>query len=417
MGTSSDSGNRGPRNTRSDTATSGNRANAAIPSGNRFSSATQSNKILSDDIPSGNRASGNATPGNSAPTNFASNQHLGDQSATTQYFYEVTPERILRAVEALGVACTGRVLQLNSMENRVYEVELDIDPDSVSSPSERFLVVKFYRPGRWSREQILEEHRFLFDLRQEDIPVVAPLRFSDGESLHTEKDSGILYCLFPKAGGRSPDELKDDQLDQLGRLLARVHMVGGRSESPSRLRLTPETYGLRNATFLAQSGALPAEISAAYQSVVQQLVDLCTPWFQEARTQRVHGDCHLGNVIWGREGLCFVDFDDMVVAPCVQDVWLMLPGRDEEARRQLGRILRAYETMRAFDHSEIRLIEPLRGLRLVHYSAWVARRWEDPAFPRSFPHFGSNQYWREQLSDISEIVQISRADPYYFSAP
>jgi Ser/Thr protein kinase RdoA (MazF antagonist) len=345
----------------------------------------------------------------------SNNQQLGEVSVTTKFFYDLTPDKILRAVEALGVRCTGRVLQLNSMENRVYEVELDIAPSSVTNPSERFLVVKFYRPGRWTEAQILEEHAFLFDLEGDEIPVIAPLRFDDDRSLHAEAESGIWYCVFPKAGGRSPDELSDDQLDQVGRLLARIHMVGARHPAVARMKLTPQTYGLSNLEYLLGSGALPAEVAPHYEAVVRQLVGLISPWFTDVAVQRIHGDCHLGNLIWGRSGMSFVDFDDMVVGPCVQDIWLMLPGRDGEARRQLRRMLGGYEQMRAFDRQQLRLIEPLRGLRLIHYSAWVARRWEDPAFPRTFPHFGSNQYWREQLADLSEILVLCQEQPFLFA--
>ena len=338
-----------------------------------------------------------------------------DQSPATQFFYEITPERILRAVETLGVRCTGRVLQLNSMENRVYEVELDVDdPDSLTSPSQRFRIIKFYRPGRWTKEQILEEHKFLADLRSDDIPVIAPLTFGDGETLHLEKDSGIWYTIFPKAGGRSPDELTNEQLERVGRLLARMHQAGKRRDAPHRVRLTPEAYGRFNVQYLISTRVLPPEIEKSYSAVVDSICQISGEWFKEAATQRIHGDCHLGNVIWGREGFFMVDFDDMVIGPCVQDMWLLIPGRDEEARRQLRLMLTAYEQLRAFDQRELRLIEPLRALRLVHYAAWVARRWQDPAFPRSFPHFGSNQYWREQLADLQEILQLIQDDPYLF---
>jgi Ser/Thr protein kinase RdoA (MazF antagonist) len=165
---------------------------------------------------------------------------------------------------------------------------------------------------------------------------------------------------------------------------------------------------------LISTRVLPPEIEKSYSAVVDSICQISGEWFKEAATQRIHGDCHLGNVIWGREGFFMVDFDDMVIGPCVQDMWLLIPGRDEEARRQLRLMLTAYEQLRAFDQRELRLIEPLRALRLVHYAAWVARRWQDPAFPRSFPHFGSNQYWREQLADLQEILQLIQDDPYLF---
>lgn len=324
------------------------------------------------------------------------------ESSETRFFFELTPERILDAVELLGVRCTGRCLQLNSMENRVYEVEVELDGEP-ESPAERFRVVKFYRPGRWSKEQIGEEHRFLLDLKAADIPVVAPIEFPDGSTLQQVGALEIYYAIFPKVGGRSPDELDSEQLLWLGRLLARIHTVGAQREAKTRLRLNPATYGIENLKYLIDSGVVPRETQAAYRGVVERICTLVEPWFQEVKTQRIHGDCHLGNILWGRDGPFFVDFDDMVVGPCVQDVWLIVPGREEQ---QLQNLLSGYELMRPFDRNSIRLIEPLRALRFVHFSAWIARRWHDPAFQRVFPQFGSGGYWGEQLSDLNDQLTI-----------
>jgi Ser/Thr protein kinase RdoA (MazF antagonist) len=325
-----------------------------------------------------------------------------NESSETKFFFELTPERILDAVEEIGVRCTGRCLQLNSMENRVYEVEIELDAAPVS-PAERFRIVKFYRPGRWSKEQIGEEHRFLLDLKRAEIPVVAPLEFPDGSTLRRVGELEIYYAIFPKVGGRSPDELDGEQLMWLGRLLARIHTVGAQQEATQRLRLNPATYGIDNLKYLIDSGVVPRESQAAYRGVVERLCTLVEPWFHEVKTQRIHGDCHLGNILWGREGPFFVDFDDMVVGPCVQDVWLIVPGRDEQ---QLQSLLSGYELMRPFDRNSLRLIEPLRALRFVHFSAWIARRWHDPAFQRVFPNFGSGGYWGEQLADLNEQLSI-----------
>jgi len=327
--------------------------------------------------------------------------------ADTRFFYELTPERILGAVEAsTGRRCTGRTLALNSMENRVYDLEIELGDDQAPrNAPERFLIAKFYRPGRWSQAQILEEHAFLADLQRNEIPVVAPLPFCDGQTLHKLKDADLWYAVFPKIAGRSPDELNDAQLAQAGRLLARIHNVGASKPAEHRLVLSPDTYGRANLRHLIAAKILPNSLAQAYSSVVERICTLSEPWFKATPQHRLHGDCHLGNLL-GREQLFFVDFDDMVTGPAVQDVWLLIPGRDAYAQRQLQVMLEAYETMRPFDRNSLRLIEPLRALRFIHFSAWIGRRWQDPAFPRAFPHFGMPRYWDEQLHDLKEQLFI-----------
>ena len=331
---------------------------------------------------------------------------LGPEDDNTRFFYALTPDRILDAVEHFGVRCTGRSLALNSMENRVYEIEIEVDEDLVRSPSDRFRVAKFYRPGRWTREQILEEHAFLRELAGQEIPAIAPLEDADGSTLGVLKEAPIFFALFPKVGGRAPDELDREGLQRLGRLLARVHTVGAARRFQERIALTPESYGLANLRFLRESGSLPDEVAQPYASLVESICTLTAPWFAETANQRIHGDCHLGNILWRHEQLFLVDFDDVVTGPCVQDFWLMIPGRDEENRGRMDLLLTGYEQMRSFDRRSLRLIEPLRALRYVHYTAWIARRWQDPAFPRTFPHFGTPQYWREQLADLHEQWEL-----------
>ncbi len=319
----------------------------------------------------------------------------------TRFFYELTPERILDAVETAGVLCTGRVLQLNSMENRVYQVEVECDEEDAPL-SEKFRVAKFYRPGRWSKKQILEEHTFLLDLVEEEIPVVAPVKFGNGTTLTRMPDADIFYSLFPRIGGRAPDEMGDDQLEQLGRLLARLHQVGASREADARIKLDPQTYGRDNLAGILDSGTLPDSMVDGYRGLVEGICTMVEPWFAQAGVQRIHGDCHLGNVLWGAQGAFLVDFDDMVRGPCVQDIWLLVPGRDAAAARQRDVLLSSYEQLRAFDRSTLRLIEPLRTLRYIHFSAWIAKRWDDPAFKRVFHDFGSERYWHEQLQDLRE---------------
>ncbi len=347
--------------------------------------------------------------------------------SSNEFFFELTPERVLEAVEASGLRCTGRCMALNSFENRVYDVELEDDAerpahDSRAAASARSRIVKFYRPGRWTEEQILEEHRFLLDLAAEDIPAVAPLAFADGRTLHRTKAGEIWYAIFPKKGGRAPaaDELPDEQLLRIGRLLARIHAVGAAREAPHRLRLDAATYGAQNLEFLLQGDWIPAEFGARYEQAARAIIDRSDALMSPSRggrfaqAQRLHGDCHLGNLILvpplaGSEAPAspfFVDFDDMVRGPPVQDLWLLVPGRDEEALRQRELLIQGYEQMRAFDRASLALVEPLRALRFIHYTAWVARRWQDPAFPLAFPEFGSHRYWADETRDLEEQIRI-----------
>ncbi len=325
------------------------------------------------------------------------------RDARTQFFYELTPERILDAVEAAGLATTGRCLALNSMENRVYDIE--VEPDGpVNSPSDRFRVAKFYRPGRWSREQIRAEHEFLAELAAEEIPVLAPVPLADGDTIGCDDATGILYAVFPRKGGRVPDDLGDEELRRVGRLLARVHAVGARRDAPERIRLDPDSYGWRPLEFLSSSGRLGPAVEAVYRDTVSRLLEAVEPWFDDVAWQRIHGDCHAGNLLWGSDGLFLVDFDDMVRGPCVQDLWLLAAGDDawSEHRREL--LLEGYEQIRDFDRRSLRLVPALRALRMVHFSAWIARRWEDPAFPRVFPDFGDDRYWFDELASLREIL-------------
>lgn len=340
----------------------------------------------------------------------------------SQFFFELTPDRVLQAVESAGFQVTGRCQALNSFENRVYDVELDAEMfggEKPVHPSAHRRVVKFYRPGRWSKEQILEEHQFIRDLGEAEVPAVAPLDFPGGGTLRwlagAEAGAGIWYSVFPKVGGRAPDELTHEQLSWIGRLLGRVHAVGAGKDAPHRVRLTPETYGLRNLAFLRDGKWIPLEFESRYASAVEKICEAARPLFRDAVTHRLHGDCHLGNLLWNQESYFFIDFDDMVVGPPAQDLWLLIPGRDEESRAQLEAMLEGYVEMRPFDRSQLRLIEILRALRYVHYAAWIARRWEDPAFPAAFPQFGSHQYWSEQTDDLEEQVGLSRGSVWQSS--
>jgi Ser/Thr protein kinase RdoA (MazF antagonist) len=325
----------------------------------------------------------------------------------TKYFYELTPEKILSAVEETEFRCTGRILTLNSMENRVYEVEIEVpDEDKLKSISEKFRIAKFYRPGRWSKDQILEEHRFLQDLEAQDIPVITPIKFEDGTTLKKTKESDIYFAVFPKCGGRIPEEFNDQQLEIIGRLLARLHNVGASKKFKYRLELTPETYGLKNLEFLLSSNSISLEVKKNYEATVREIAKITGGLFRGLESIRIHGDCHLANILWGNNGPFLVDFDDTLSGPPVQDLWLILPGRDEEAQRQLDVMLTAYESMRHFDRASLKLIEGLRALRIIHFSAWIAKRWKDPAFQRAFTEFGTERYWQEQLATLNEQLSL-----------
>jgi Ser/Thr protein kinase RdoA (MazF antagonist) len=316
-------------------------------------------------------------------------------------FFELTPERILDAVDEAGLRTTGRILQLASMENRVYQVEVE---DENATAGNAFRVAKFYRPGRWSRDQILEEHEFLAELVEDEVPVVAPLQIPDVGTLGTASGLGIWWAIFPRVGGRAPDELDDESLRQLGRLVARLHIVGAQRPARARLRLDIATYGEGNLRLLAEIDALPDSVRDRYRDLVARICDLSAQWFEQVAYQRIHGDCHAGNVLWNEMGPFLVDFDDMVVGPCVQDLWLLVPGYDDYSLARREALLEGYEQLRDFDRASLRLIEPLRALRLVHFSAWIARRYDDPAFVRAFPEFGTERYWFEEVAALQEAL-------------
>ncbi len=320
----------------------------------------------------------------------------------TKHFYDLTPDKILDAVELTGLRCTGRCLTLNSMENRVYEVEIETEGTEVKSRSDSFRVVKFYRPGRWSKEQLEAEHQFLLDLQEAEVPVVAPLKFDDGSTLYELTDLGIYCTVFPKQGGRPPEELSEEHARWLGRLIARMHSVGTRREANCRLALTPEVYGTQNLEFILNQDLLPPGVKNHYVDIVQEIIALATPLFEKAPLQRIHGDCHPGNILWGSDGPFFLDFDDMVRGPAVQDIWLVNPGRDEESLRTRNAMLDGYEEMRPFPWHTLNLIEPLRALRFIHFSAWIGKRWSDPFFPKYFPQYGTQDYWMGQIGDLTD---------------
>jgi Ser/Thr protein kinase RdoA (MazF antagonist) len=268
------------------------------------------------------------------------------------------------------------------------------------------VVGKFYRPGRWSKEAILAEHQFLRELEEVEIPVATPIELAPGETIG--EINGIYYSLFPRKGGRNPEEFNTEQLQVVGRLLGRIHNVGAQAEAPERVKLTPTSYGHANLQFMLDEGIIPDDCLENYKATTEILLSRIEPLFNGINYQRIHGDCHLGNLLWTPDGPTFLDFDDMVMGPAVQDVWMLVPSYDEEGQRQREILLEAYEQFRSFDRAEMRLIEPLRALRYIHYTAWIGRRWEDPIFRKTFEHFGDTLYWQREIQDLRE--QIGRID-------
>jgi len=325
----------------------------------------------------------------------------------TDLFLSLIPEKVLAAVEQGGVRCNPVCYTLNSFENRVYEIELE---------DESRIISKFYRPQRWTREQILEEHQFLQDLDDAEIPVCPVRPFPDGSTLKTIDH--IHYCLFERRGGRAPDELSDAMVERLGMLVARLHNVGASREAPSRVRIHADTYVRANlAWFDEHPQVIPPHYRRRYFAAANTIADIAEEYMDGVPVHRIHGDLHAGNLIH-REGLLYaLDFDDMVIGPAVQDLWLLLPGRDVRTRRHREIFLEAYEQLRDFDRSTLRLIEPLRGLRYVHYACWIARRWHDPAFPETWPHFGTEAYWEKETSDLEDLLDaIHDTDPALLGA-
>jgi len=317
-------------------------------------------------------------------------------AAATDLFLELTPERVLDAVEAAGLAVRPLCYPLNSFENRVYEVEL-ADRSRV--------VAKFYRPGRWGETRILEEHRFLAELDAEEIPVCPARPFPGGGTLRAI--DGIFYTVFDRKGGRAPDELTDATAERLGMLAGRLHNVGARRVAGvDRPRLTSAEYARADLAWLAEQGTLPRALERRYRDAAATIVDAYDRLVEGVPFLRLHGDLHLGNVLERDGQLRLLDFDDSLLGPAVQDLWLALPGRDAAARALTEAMLEGYRAFRAFDRAELALIEPLRGLRMIHYAAWLAKRWHDPIFPRHWPQFGSAEAWERETIDLEEQAEV-----------
>ena len=330
-------------------------------------------------------------------------------------YSRLTPDVVLNAIDGVGLRADGRLLALNSYENRVYQI--GVEEACPGDPQPGAVVAKFYRPARWSDEQILEEHGFAAELAQAEIPVVAPLAFEGATLL---RSAGFRFALFPRRGGRAP-ELEDEKtLEWLGRFIGRIHAVGRAKPFRHRPRLDIESFGEEPRAFLLASGLIPPDLVAAWKQAAELALEGVRHAFRRAGDVaiiRVHGDCHAANVLWTPQsgnspgGPHFVDLDDSRMAPAVQDLWMLVSGDRHSMARQLGHLLRGYEDFAEFDERSLNLVEALRTLRLLHYSAWLARRWDDPAFPMTFPWFNTSRYWQDRVLELREQIAAMQEPP------
>lgn len=322
-------------------------------------------------------------------------------AALQDNYDQLTPDTVIDAVESLGFYSDARILALNSYENRVYQVGIED-----STP----LIAKFYRPHRWSDEQILEEHSFTQSLNALEIPVVAPLTFND-KTLHTF--NGFRFALYPRRGGQAPSLDNGDHLEIIGRFIGRIHRLGQSQCFEHRPAIDIASYGESSRKFLLEHNMVPQELRPAYESITADLLEQLNTLFSTIQYSsiRLHGDCHVGNMLWRDEHVHFVDFDDARSGPAIQDLWMMLSGDYQQRCLQLSDILAGYTEFCEFNGAELGLIEGLRTLRLMHYTAWIARRWEDPAFPHNFPWFNTERYWSEHILELREQLAAHQEPP------
>lgn len=312
-------------------------------------------------------------------------------------YENLTPDCVLDAVETCGYRCDARLMALNSFENRVYQVYLE---------GEAPLVAKFYRPGRWADAAILEEHEFALELAEREIPAVAPLVIG-GATLH--EHAGYRFALYPRRPGRSPELENRDTLTWLGRFIGRIHAVGAIKPFVHRPVLDIESFGHEPSRFVLENDFVPLDLRDTYHSVAADVLDRVSRCYRRAgpvKTIRLHGDCHAGNILWNEEGPHFVDLDDARAGPAVQDLWMCLSGERRAMEVQLAALMAGYREFCDFDPAELVLIEALRTLRMVHYAGWLARRWDDPAFPVNFPFFNTQRYWQDHILSLREQAAL-----------
>jgi Ser/Thr protein kinase RdoA (MazF antagonist) len=332
----------------------------------------------------------------------------GMTTTATPSFHDLSPDCVLDALDSIGVRGDGRLLALNSYENRVYQVGLEQGPP---------VVAKFYRPNRWSDAAILEEHAFVQELVEREIPVVPALTLGEGAARSTlHQFNGFRFAVFTRHGGRAPELEDRGTLEWLGRFIGRIHAVGALRPYQQRPTLDLASFGQEPRDYLLAQGFIPDDLLAAWQTVVAQALDGVQRCYERAgtvATLRLHGDCHGGNVLWTDAGPHFVDFDDSRMGPAVQDLWMLLSGERADMVRQMADILAGYEDFCDFDPRQLHLIEALRTLRLIHYSAWLARRWDDPAFPVAFPWFNTQRYWQDRILELREQIALMDEAPLW----
>lgn len=320
-------------------------------------------------------------------------------------YAQLTPDTVLDALENSGMRTDRRLLALNSFENRVYQVGLE---------DEAPVIAKFYRPGRWTDAAILEEHTFTLELAEREIPVVPPLKLWNQLSLHNHQ--GFRFAVYPRRGGRMPEFDRRETLEWMGRFIGRIHATGALKVYAHRPTLDIASFGDEPRAFLLAGNFLPPDLLPAWKSVIDQALAAIHACYQRAgqvKHLRLHGDCHAGNVLWTDDGPHFVDFDDSRMGPAIQDLWMLLSGDRTAMSQQLADVLAGYEDFCEFDSRELHLLEALRTLRLIHHSAWIARRWHDPAFPAAFPWFNTQHYWQDRILELREQIALMQEQPLW----
>jgi Ser/Thr protein kinase RdoA (MazF antagonist) len=324
------------------------------------------------------------------------------ESADEVPYRGLLPETVLQLAEAAGLNPDGHLFALNSYENRVYRLGIE-----EGAP----LVLKFYRAGRWSDAQIFEEHEFATELATAELPVVAPIRLGKSTLFHAQ---GFRMAAFPLHAGGAPDLDRPEARAQLGRAMARIHAIGARRRFRYRLAIDAEWQGARARRQLLNSPCLPTHCRPRFESISEQLLSAVQAQWQEQPDiayLRLHGDCHLGNILWNERGPLFVDLDDCLSGPAIQDLWMLLSGDGNEQRHQWNELVAGYEQFADFDYRQLRLIEALRATRMLNHAAWVAERWRDPAFPRAFPWFSEAGFWERLISDLAEQIALVSEPP------
>ncbi len=321
-------------------------------------------------------------------------------SDASRDFAALEPEVIIDSVESLGLQSDARIFPLNSYENRVYQIGLESSTDY--GPK---IIGKYYRPNRWSNEQIQEEHDFTSELAQLEIPVVAPLQFKQ-KSLHAFND--FRFALYLQKGGRTAELENPEHLEWIGRFLGRIHLAGASKPFLTRPQMSVQDFAINSAEYLLQQHFIPDYLIDAYQTLSADLIDLLKQRFKDVSVEniRLHGDCHSGNILWTDKGPHFVDFDDCRSGPAIQDLWMLLSGDRQEQQQQLNHVLNGYFEFAEIRNAELSLIEPLRTLRIMYYSSWLARRWTDPSFPMNFPWFNTTNYWEQHILELREQFSL-----------